>query len=186
MVCSAGFERSHAQGRWGHLRWQARTTRRVRWPNFNFLVWSIRFLTIAMPFRIVEFASKSDMKNALKKCDGMEVGGRRIRVTEERGSRSRSASRSRSRTPARKRSETRSRSRTRSRSWAGTWPMYQPPDYDQPERKPCDWGVMVFFVFFCHRCVFIWSMRSSSFVASCVAPCMFVHCSRSIVFSGCS
>ncbi|CAG0919125.1 unnamed protein product [Notodromas monacha] len=54
---------------------------------------------------VVEFASKSDMKNALKLCDGMDVDGRRIRVTEGGGSRrSRSRSDSRSRSPSHSRS----------------------------------------------------------------------------------
>lgn len=91
-----------------------REVQRKGWDNRTFLVESIHFWTIFMSFRIVEFASKSDMKNALKKCDDMEVGGRRIRVTEERGSCFRSASCSHFRTPA--------IGSACSRSWTGTWP----------------------------------------------------------------
>ncbi|KYB29603.1 serine-arginine protein 55 isoform X2 [Tribolium castaneum] len=66
---------------------------------------------------VVEFASYSDMKNAIDKLDDTELNGRRIRLVEDRrrGSRrsrsSSSRSRSRSRSPRR-----RSRSRSRSRS----------------------------------------------------------------------
>lgn len=79
---------------------------------------------------VVEFASYSDMKNALEKLDDTELNGRRIRLVEDRrrggagGRRSRSSSsRSRSRSRSRHRSrskdgasKSRSRSRSRSRS----------------------------------------------------------------------
>merc|ERR1711971_202269 len=60
---------------------------------------------------IVEFGSRRDMEYALDKLDGEELDGRRIRLVEEGGNKSRSRSRSRSR----KRSRTRSRSRSRDR-----------------------------------------------------------------------
>ncbi|KAL1132157.1 hypothetical protein AAG570_010114 [Ranatra chinensis] len=59
---------------------------------------------------VVEFASHSDMKNALDKLDDTELNGRRIRLVEDR-SRSRrsrsSSSRSRSRSRSRRRSHSR-------------------------------------------------------------------------------
>lgn len=36
-----------------------------------------------MVYRVVEFASYSDMKSALEKLDGTELNGRRIRLTED-------------------------------------------------------------------------------------------------------
>uniref|UniRef100_A0A8C8IU06 Serine/arginine-rich splicing factor 5 n=1 Tax=Oncorhynchus tshawytscha TaxID=74940 RepID=A0A8C8IU06_ONCTS len=68
---------------------------------------------------VVEFASHSDMKNAIDKLDGTDLNGRKLKLSEDRKSRrsrsrgSRSYSRSRSRSP---RSKSRSRSRNRSRS----------------------------------------------------------------------
>merc|ERR1712172_376358 len=56
---------------------------------------------------IVEFGSRRDMEYALDKLDGEELDGRRTRLVEEGGNKSRSRSRSR------KRSRTRSRSRSR-------------------------------------------------------------------------
>lgn len=62
-------------------------------------------------FRVVEFASASDMKTAIEKLDDTELNGRRIRLVEDkrrngggssrRRSRS-SSSRSRSRSPRRR------------------------------------------------------------------------------------
>ncbi|XP_014277147.1 serine-arginine protein 55 isoform X2 [Halyomorpha halys] len=71
---------------------------------------------------VVEFASHSDMKNALEKLDDTELNGRRIRLIEDRrrSRRSRSSSsRSRSRSRSRRRSRSRSndrKSKSRSRS----------------------------------------------------------------------
>lgn len=71
---------------------------------------------------VVEFASYSDMKNAIDKLDDTELNGRRIRLIEDKSSgrsRRRSASyssRSRSRSRSAKRSRSRSRSRRSSRS----------------------------------------------------------------------
>ncbi|XP_067012164.1 serine-arginine protein 55 isoform X2 [Anabrus simplex] len=70
---------------------------------------------------VVEFASYSDLKNALDKLDDTELNGRRIRLIDDsrRGGRRRtrsSSSRSRSRSRShRRRSRTRSRSRSHSR-----------------------------------------------------------------------
>ncbi|KAK4872236.1 hypothetical protein RN001_016360 [Aquatica leii] len=78
---------------------------------------------------VVEFASYSDMKNAIEKLDDTELNGRRIRLVEDRrrggrrshSSSSRSRSRSRSRHHSNSRSASRSKdggskSRSRSRS----------------------------------------------------------------------
>merc|ERR1712192_303177 len=77
---------------------------------------------------IVEFGSRRDMEYALDKLDGEELDGRRIRLVEEGGNKSRSRSRTRSRSRSRDRrrpsrdrspssakSESRSRSRSRSK-----------------------------------------------------------------------
>lgn len=79
---------------------------------------------------IVEFATHSDMKNAIDKLDDTEMNGRRIRLVEERprsrkrsrsrshsrGRRSRSRSRSRRNSPSRSRSRSRGRDHSRSKS----------------------------------------------------------------------
>lgn len=72
---------------------------------------------------VVEFASLSDMKNAVEKLDDTELNGRRIKLVEDRrggrsGRRSRSSSGSRSRSRSR-RSRSRSRRSSRSRSKSG-------------------------------------------------------------------
>ncbi|XP_014250963.1 serine-arginine protein 55 isoform X4 [Cimex lectularius] len=68
---------------------------------------------------VVEFATLSDMKNALDKLDDTDLNGRRIKLVEDRRRtrRSRSSSsRSRSRSRSRRRSRSRSHSRRSSRS----------------------------------------------------------------------
>ncbi|XP_076463395.1 serine/arginine-rich splicing factor 4-like isoform X2 [Babylonia areolata] len=82
---------------------------------------------------IIEFATYSDMKNALDKLDNTEINGRKIRLVEDRPKkRSRSRSRSRrkksrsrsrsrrSRSHSRSRSDSRSRSASKSRSKSGS------------------------------------------------------------------
>lgn len=62
-------------------------------------------------FSVVEFATHSDLRNALDKLDNTELNGRRIRLVEDRrrgGRHSRSSS-SRSRSRSRRRSRSRSR-----------------------------------------------------------------------------
>ncbi|XP_073259118.1 serine/arginine-rich splicing factor 5-like isoform X3 [Porites lutea] len=63
---------------------------------------------------VVEFATKEDMKNALKKLDDSELNGRRIRLKVEKvkSYSRRSRSRSRSRSPKRKKSHSKSRSKS--------------------------------------------------------------------------
>ncbi|XP_067097513.1 serine and arginine rich splicing factor 5b isoform X1 [Osmerus mordax] len=69
---------------------------------------------------VVEFASYSDLKNALEKLSGKEINGRKIKLIEAAKKRSRSRSRSesssRSRSRSRGRSPSRSRTPRRSRS----------------------------------------------------------------------
>ncbi|XP_074036346.1 uncharacterized protein isoform X2 [Leptinotarsa decemlineata] len=79
---------------------------------------------------VVEFASYSDMKTAIEKLDDTELNGRRIRLVEDKKTKSRrstsysSRSRSRSRSPRRSRSRSRSRrsshSKSKSRSRSGS------------------------------------------------------------------
>ncbi|BFZ11918.1 hypothetical protein BsWGS_14956 [Bradybaena similaris] len=64
---------------------------------------------------VIEFASSSDMRNAIEKLDGTEINGRKIRLVEDKPRR-RSRSRSRSKRSSRSQSGSRSRSRSRSRS----------------------------------------------------------------------
>ncbi|XP_013385993.1 serine/arginine-rich splicing factor 6 isoform X2 [Lingula anatina] len=67
---------------------------------------------------VVEFATYSDLKNALDKLDDTDLNGRRIKLVEDksRSSRRRSHSNSRSRSRSHSRSRSRSKSRSRSRS----------------------------------------------------------------------
>lgn len=67
---------------------------------------------------VVDFASRDDLKYAIKKLDGTKLSGRRIRLIEENAERERSKSRSHSRSRSRSRSRaprSRSRSNTRGR-----------------------------------------------------------------------
>ncbi|XP_064421082.1 serine and arginine rich splicing factor 5a isoform X2 [Latimeria chalumnae] len=74
---------------------------------------------------VVEFASYSDMKNAMDQLDGSELNGRKIKLVEDRKkNRSRSRSRSYSRSRSKSKSTGPSRSVSRSRSSSRT-----------PERK---------------------------------------------------
>ncbi|CAL2033065.1 unnamed protein product, partial [Caenorhabditis brenneri] len=67
------------------------------------------------------FATPSDLKRCIEKCDGMDLNGRKIKMLDDSQagsgrSRSRSHSRSRSRSRDRRRSRSRSSSRSKSRS----------------------------------------------------------------------
>ncbi|XP_002156792.2 serine/arginine-rich splicing factor 5 isoform X1 [Hydra vulgaris] len=71
---------------------------------------------------VVEFASSSDMKNALRKLDGSELFGKRIKLISTYRGQSESRSRSRSRSPKKRTRSPASRSpvaRSRSRSPRG-------------------------------------------------------------------
>ena len=55
-------------------------------PKLVLLAFSVSlklFLFFLMVYRVVEFASYSDMKSALEKLDGTELNGRRIKLTED-------------------------------------------------------------------------------------------------------
>ncbi|KAM3861413.1 serine and arginine rich splicing factor 5b [Diretmus argenteus] len=65
---------------------------------------------------VVEFASYSDLKNALEKLSGKEINGRKIKLIEAAKKRSRSRSRSESSSRSRSRSRGRSPSRSPRRS----------------------------------------------------------------------
>ncbi|CAH3013818.1 unnamed protein product [Porites evermanni] len=90
---------------------------------------------------VVEFASMNDMQRAIKRLDGTELMGKRLRLTERgrprRSSRSlsprRRASRSRSRSPRRSRSPVRRHSRS---PLAGRGRSLSPRPGDSPGRRP--------------------------------------------------
>lgn len=67
--------------------------------------------TLLLLFRVVEFASASDMKTAIEKLDDTELNGRRIRLVEDKR-RNGGGRRGRSRSSS-SRSRSRSRRRTR-------------------------------------------------------------------------
>ncbi|XP_014067157.2 serine/arginine-rich splicing factor 5 [Salmo salar] len=120
---------------------------RISWQDLKDLMRKVGEVTFVDAHRtnknegVVEFASHSDMKNALDKLDGTDLNGRKLKLSEDRksrrsrsrsrGSRSYSRSRSRSRSP-RSKSPSRSRSRNRSRS---------PRSASRtPEKKPSSGG----------------------------------------------
>jgi uncharacterized membrane protein YccC len=75
------------------------------------------FISCCLCSRVVEFATHSDMRNAIEKLDDTELSGRKIRLVEDTrrsGGRRRSQSSS-SRSRSHSRSRSRRRSRTRSR-----------------------------------------------------------------------
>lgn len=68
-------------------------------------------------FRLLCFATPSDLKRCIEKCDGMDLNGRKIKMIDDsQAGRSRSRSNSRSRSRSRSRDRRRSRSRSSSRS----------------------------------------------------------------------
>jgi len=48
------------------------------------LLWGILVMVVVCG-SVVEFASSSDMKNAIEKLNDTELNGRRITITEDRG-----------------------------------------------------------------------------------------------------
>uniref|UniRef100_A0A6Q2XNN1 Serine/arginine-rich splicing factor 5 n=1 Tax=Esox lucius TaxID=8010 RepID=A0A6Q2XNN1_ESOLU len=84
---------------------------------------------------VVEFASYSDLKNALEKLSGKEINGRKIKLIEaaKKSSRSRSRSDSSSRSRSRSRNRSQSRSRTPRRSRSHT-PKSRSPKSHSPKR----------------------------------------------------
>ncbi|XP_078419274.1 serine/arginine-rich splicing factor 5-like [Cetorhinus maximus] len=118
---------------------------RVSWQDLKDLMRQAGEVTFVDAHRkknegVVEFASSSDMKNALNKLEGAEINGRKIRLIEDRKRRtrsrshSRSSSRSRSRSPSPRHSKSKSRSRSRSRSKSRS-ASRSPGRKDQPTKK---------------------------------------------------
>lgn len=127
---SAPSSRPQRRGRTPPLRTEHRLavenlSSRINWQDLKEYISKAGEVTFADAHKrkqgegVVEFASKDDMKNALKKLDDTELNGKRIRLKIEKvkSSSRRSRSRSRSRSPKRrKRSHSRSRSKSRSKS----------------------------------------------------------------------
>ncbi|KAJ8289679.1 hypothetical protein GJAV_G00004060 [Gymnothorax javanicus] len=94
---------------------------RISWQDLKDLMRKVGEVTFVDAHRtnknegVVEFASHSDVKNAIDKLDGTELNGRKLKLYEDR-KRNRSRSRSRSRSYSRSRSRSRSRSKSQSRS----------------------------------------------------------------------
>uniref|UniRef100_A0A3P8YXU0 Serine/arginine-rich splicing factor 5 n=1 Tax=Esox lucius TaxID=8010 RepID=A0A3P8YXU0_ESOLU len=91
---------------------------RISWQDLKDLMRKVGEVTFVDAHRtnknegVVEFASHSDMKNAIDKLDGTDLNGRKLKLSEDRKSR-----RSRSKSPSRSRSRNRSRSpRSRGRA----------------------------------------------------------------------
>ncbi|XP_035387751.1 serine and arginine rich splicing factor 5a isoform X1 [Electrophorus electricus] len=92
---------------------------RISWQDLKDLMRKVGDVTFVDAHRtnknegVVEFATRSDMKNAIEKLDGTDLNGRKLKLYEDR---KRSHSRSRSRSSSRSRSRSRSKSASRSRS----------------------------------------------------------------------
>ncbi|XP_039598108.1 serine and arginine rich splicing factor 5b isoform X1 [Polypterus senegalus] len=89
---------------------------------------------------VVEFASHSDLRNALDKLSGKEINGRKIKLFEAVKRRSRSHSRSRSSSHSRSRSRSRSRTRSpksysRSRSRSASRSASRSPAREKEEKR---------------------------------------------------
>lgn len=100
---------------------------RISWQDLKDMMRKVGEVTFVDAHRtnknegVVEFASHSDMKNAIAKLDGTDLNGRKLKLFEDRRrSQSRSRSRSYSRSRSRSRSKSRNRSRSRSRSASRT------------------------------------------------------------------
>ncbi|MBN3293058.1 SRSF5 factor, partial [Polypterus senegalus] len=95
---------------------------RISWQDLKDMMRKVGEVTFVDAHRsnmnegVVEFASRSDMKNAIDKLNGTELNGRKLKLSEDRKRQSRSRSRSRSYSRSRSRSRSRSKSRSRSRS----------------------------------------------------------------------
>ncbi|XP_072533340.1 serine and arginine rich splicing factor 5a [Salminus brasiliensis] len=92
---------------------------RISWQDLKDLMRKVGDVTFVDAHRtnknegVVEFASHSDMKNAIEKLDGTDLNGRKLKLYEDH---KRNRSRSRSRSSSRSRSRSRSKSASRSRS----------------------------------------------------------------------
>ncbi|XP_059421894.1 serine/arginine-rich splicing factor 5-like isoform X1 [Carassius carassius] len=121
---------------------------RISWQDLKDLMRKVGEVTFVDAHRtkknegVVEFASHSDMKNAIEKLDGTDLNGRKLKLYEDRQrdrsrsrSRSRSSSRSRSRSPSRSRTPERGSKRSRSRSVSRT-PEKKSTSNRSPSRSP--------------------------------------------------
>lgn len=121
---NTGRERYGPPTRTGHRVIIENLSSRVSWQDLKDYMRQAGEVTYADAHRdrknegVVEFASRSDMKNAIEKLDDTELNGRRIKVVEDKsgGGRKRKDSRSSSRSRSRSRSASKSKSRSKSRS----------------------------------------------------------------------
>ncbi|XP_030627668.1 serine and arginine rich splicing factor 5a [Chanos chanos] len=120
---------------------------RISWQDLKDLMRKVGEVTFVDAHRtnknegVVEFASHSDMKNAIDKLNGTDLNGRKLKLFEDRKrnrsrSRSRSYSRSRSRSKSQSRSRSRNRSRSRSRSASRTPEKKSSGGRAAPARSP--------------------------------------------------
>uniref|UniRef100_A0A8C1RG00 Serine/arginine-rich splicing factor 5 n=2 Tax=Cyprinus carpio TaxID=7962 RepID=A0A8C1RG00_CYPCA len=150
-----GYRKSHSGGsRYGPpVRTEHRIivdnlSSRISWQDLKDLMRKVGEVTFVDAHRtkknegVVEFASHSDMKNAIEKLDGTDLNGRKLKLYEDRKrdrsrsrSRSRSSSRSRSRSPSRSRTPERGSKRSRSRSASRT-PEKKSTSNRSPSRSP--------------------------------------------------
>ncbi|XP_016297779.1 serine/arginine-rich splicing factor 5-like isoform X1 [Sinocyclocheilus anshuiensis] len=159
-----GYRKSHSGGsRYGPpVRTEHRIivdnlSSRISWQDLKDLMRKVGEVTFVDAHRtkknegVVEFASHSDMKNAIDKLDGTDLNGRKLKLYEDRKreyvpdnlsshtsrsrSRSRSRSSSRSRSPSRSRTPERGSKRSRSRSASRT-PEKKSTSNRSPSRSP--------------------------------------------------
>ena len=53
------------------------------WALFGIFYAEFHRLYVYIVFRVVEYATYDDMKNAMRKLDGAELNGRRLKLTED-------------------------------------------------------------------------------------------------------
>jgi len=133
---SSGLRKEHARNKYGapiRTKWQIRVenlSSRVSWQDLKDYVRPHGDVTYADAHRqepgvaVICLKNKVDLDNVMKKVDGVELNGKKVRLIDEtvksksrsRSGSRRSASRSRSRGRSRSKSKSRSRSNSRSRS----------------------------------------------------------------------
>ncbi|XP_048831054.1 serine and arginine rich splicing factor 5a isoform X1 [Brienomyrus brachyistius] len=120
---------------------------RISWQDLKDLMRKVGEVTFVDAHRtnknegVVEFASHSDMKNAIDKLDGTELNGRKLKLSEDRKrnrsrSRSRSYSRSRSRSLSRSRSKSLSQSRSHNHSRSRSRSLTRTPEKNSNRAAP--------------------------------------------------
>ncbi|XP_051507430.1 serine/arginine-rich splicing factor 5-like [Myxocyprinus asiaticus] len=114
---------------------------RISWQDLKDLMRKVGEVTFVDAHRtnknegVVEFASHSDMKNALEKLDGTDLNGRKLKLYEDH-KRNRSRSRSRSRSSSRSRSASRSRSPERGSKRSRSRSVSRTPEKSSNNRSP--------------------------------------------------